>query len=140
MLPRPEVTVAVPGAPGICVTTSALPTRSTIAIVAGLPRAVASCTACSTIVLTSSSVRFGLVLLTGAAGLVGAVGDTPEVETPVPPPPPQPPGAMHQTDRTAMAARNAGWEKRENCPRALRDNAARLLEMTFCFFGTILST
>src|SRR5665213_2448584 len=68
-MPRPEVTVIPTGAPGICVTVSALPTRSTIAIVAGAPRAVASLIACSTIVLTSLAVRLGLVLLAGAAVL-----------------------------------------------------------------------
>jgi len=46
---------------------------------------------------------------------------------------------MHHTDRTAIAARNAGWEKRENCPCVLRDGAARFLIMTF-FSGTILNT
>src|SRR5580704_5592543 len=61
-MPRPEVIVNVAGAPAIWVTVSTLPTRSTTAIVAGAFRAVASWIACSTIVLTSFSVRLMLVL------------------------------------------------------------------------------
>jgi hypothetical protein len=40
--PRPEVIVALAGAPDICPTVRTLPTRSTTGIVAGLPRALAS--------------------------------------------------------------------------------------------------
>src|SRR5262249_33568556 len=102
--PRFEVTVAVAGAPAICVTVSTLPTRSTTAIVAGAPRAVASLIACKTIVLTSASVRFEVVVavvgLTGVGEIAGGValvaGNT---LPPPPPPPPHPDGAAHSTER-----------------------------------------
>src|SRR5712692_12091310 len=87
--PRIEVIVALVDAPGICVIARTLPTRSTTAIVAGLPRALASFIACRTIVLTLLSVRLGgAPVLVGPAGLVAIGG----VKLP-PPPPPQPEGA-----------------------------------------------
>src|SRR5438067_4781792 len=80
--------VSVVGAPGICATVRTLPTRSTTAIVAGLPRAFASLVAWSTIVLTLFSVRLRLVpVLVGSGAAAGEEAGLP-VLLPVPPSPP----------------------------------------------------
>src|SRR5437764_1263742 len=104
------------GAPGICATVNTLPTRSTTAIVDGLPRALASLIACKTTVLTSLSVRFG-----GAPVEVGAAGFVPicGVKSPPAPPPPQPEGAAHHRVSNATAARNVGWANRPGFRRAV---------------------
>src|SRR5437763_1616848 len=108
--------VSVVGAPGICATVNTLPTRSTTAIVDGLPRALASLIACKTIVLMSLSVRFGgAPVEVGAAGLVPICG----VKSPPAPPPPQPEGAAHHSASNATPARNAGWANRPGFRRAV---------------------
>src|SRR5580700_2946142 len=104
--PRGSVIVNSVGAPAICTTLSTLPTLSTTAIVAGLPRAFASLIACNTIVLTSLSVRFGLLPVE-----VGACGVMP-IEGVLLPPPLQPPGAAHHSASSATPALNTGCAKR----------------------------
>src|SRR5437763_668733 len=118
--------VRVVGAPAICATVSTLPTRSTTAIVDGLPRALASLIACNTIRLTSSSVRFGAAPVgVGAAGLSAIDG----VKSPPAPPPPQPDGAAHHSASIATAARNAGCANRLDWRRAVIVQASSSLPL-----------
>ena len=113
-----EVTVAVCGAPGIWKTANTLPTRSTTAIVAGAPRALAWLTAWRTIVLTSLAVKFtegeGVGVAAGCEGCDGAGAEAAEMSSlfPPPPPPPQLGAAAPRTIRTAIATWHKGRESR----------------------------
>jgi hypothetical protein len=72
--PVPEVIVAIAGAPVICVTASTLPTRSTTAIVAGAPSALAWFIAWRITVFTSLSVKFKAGAGAGVEGGGGGGG------------------------------------------------------------------